>query len=1052
MNFAIEVPGAATPFNFHELCRTLQFASSHDNSERQSATQQLQTWESDPAYYPSLQSVFLDQHVSQSARLLAIIQLKNGIDRHWRQYAPDYSIPAASKQAIRDRLFQGTVGEGDRHLAQLNALVVAKVVRIDFPHAWASPFTDLNNLLRTTKNGNQLDLSGALMILLRVVKELGTARMLRSQKALQTVTPELVYILGEIYGARTSEWIAFLTNGQDDIASDAADVALLAMENSLDAIKILRRLLLVGYDQPHKDKGVQEIWSFSQGQLAQFLDFINGNSPKIASYTDFLGKHLMQFTKLHLEMAEQHPAAFASLPNSLDLARAYWNLTAKFAEGYKDSGGLRQEPSSTDGSKAKTEGPLLEKLALKGLLLVRACVRMVHYQRHTIRYRSKELVQEHQQAMEVVKTDLLKDDLVIQIANVIISQLFIFRKSDMDAWEQEPQEWEEREESQGSAWEWEVRPCAEKLFLDLLTHYKTLLQQPLLSYFTTAQNQQADIIAKEAVYTAMGLAAPVIYEGFDFDAMLRTTIVADAQQTGQLCQVLRRRIAILLSQWVPVKVTKESRPLIYEIFRHFLNPADSCNDIVVRTTAARQFKAITDEFGFEGELFIPYASDVLTRLLNLLEELDIDETKLAILETTRSLIQRMETHVSHFGDQVMGALPGIWESAGELGFMMKQSVLAIMQTLVTSMRSESLRYHSMILPLIAEATREDAEMYVYLIDEALELWTNILIWTPSPLSPEVLSLADTAIKELTKQNEHAKTLTSILGSYILLAPEAMLEDRYRVAVLSAFCSSLGSKDREQIGIATRYAESFIVLSHELGGAPGLRVVVQDMMRTGFITKMLEDIHDAFEAHKTSGPKKRYSRVSGTIIADYFSVLSRIAVIDPAIFVEMLTSLGPLDQVWIWLSAEWFGSLDTTAHINQRKLSLLALTRLTELPESMQEIILHSLQDYFSMWTSVLAQILDREDKIGNDELVLTAELEPTEWDTPKDVRERALFASDPVKRVQSLPFVTERLNDLIRRVGGDQAFQDKWAVNVDREVLVSFQALVTLSAPPNGIS
>ncbi|XXH05592.1 hypothetical protein Hte_012024 [Hypoxylon texense] len=1051
MNFAIEVPGAATPLNFHELCRTLQFASSHDNSERQSATQQLQTWEPDPAYYPTLQSVFLDKHISQSARLLAIIQLKNGIDRHWRQSAPDFSIPAASKQAIRDRLFQGSVGEGDRQLARLNALVVAKVVRIDFPSAWDSPFTDLNNFLRTTMNGNQLDLSGALMILLRIVKELGTARLVRSQKALQTVTPELVFTLGEIYVIKTGEWVAFLTNGQNDIASEAADVALLAMENSLDAIKTLRRLLVVGFDEPHKDKSVQAFWNFSQTQLGQFLSFINNDLPKMASYTDILGKHLMQFTKLHLDMAEKHPASFASLPNSLDLARAYWDLTSRFADGYKDSGGLRQEPSLTDGSKAKTEGPISEKLALKGLLLIRACVRMVHYPRHTIRYRSKEVVGEHQQAIDAVKTGLLKDELVLQMAQVIITRFFIFRKSDLDAWEEEPQEWEEREESQGNAWEWEVRPCAEKLFLDLLTHYKPLLLQPLLEYFNTAQNQQGDIIAKEAVYTAMGLAAPVVSERFDFNSMLKTTIVADAQQTGQLCQVLRRRIAILLSQWVPIKVTKETRPLIYEIFRHFLNPDDLCNDIVVRTTAARQFKAVVDEFGFEGEQFLPYASDVLTRLLNILEEVDIDETKLAILETTRSLIQRMETHVSHFSDQVMGALPHIWESAGELGFMMKQSVLAIMQTLVTSMRTESLRYHSTIFPLIAEAMQENTDMYLYLIDEALDLWSSILTWSPTPLSPEILSLVDTGIKELTKQNEHATQIASILGSYVLLAPETLLENRYRGLVFGAFCSSLGSTSREQIGVATKYVEYLIRLSHELGGTPGLQVVIQDMMNTGFITKMLEDIHDAFEAHKTSGPKRKQSRVGEITLTDYFAVFSRIAVIDPVLFVEVLASLGPLEQVWAWLSSEWFRSLDAMAHLGQRKLSLLALTRLIEV-QSMQDIILRNLQDYFSMWTSVLVQVLDFEEKIGNDALVLTEEPQPTEWDTPKDVRDRALFASDPVKRVQSLPLVTERLNDLIRKAGGEQAFQDNWAVNVDKEVLDSFQNLVTLPALSSGES
>ncbi|KAI1483522.1 hypothetical protein K445DRAFT_314057 [Daldinia sp. EC12] len=1046
MNFAIEVPGTATPLNFNELLRTLQTASSsYDNSKRQAAGQQLTAWESHPDYYPTLQSIFLDKGSPQDARFLAIIQLKNGVDRFWRLQSVQNAIPAAAKQVIRERLFQGTTSEGDRQLALHNALVIAKVVRTDFPTAWPTPLNDLVQLLRATKDGDQVELSGALMILLRIVKELGTARLRKSQALLQSITPELVYVLGEIYHAKTSLWIAFLTNGRDD---DDENEALLAMENSLDAIKSLRRLLIVGYEYPDKDKTVQQVWSFSQEQFAQFLNFVNSDSRKIGRYVDLLGKHLIQFTKLHIEMATTHPASFASLPNSLDLVRAYWNLTAKFAEVFNKSDGIRQETSGSGQPKAKVEGPVLERLALKGLLLVRQCVRMVHFPQQTIRYRSKDIIDEQQQAVKFLGAELLKDEVVTQIANVLITHFFIFRKADLDAWDEDPQEWEQQEEAEGNAYEWEVRPCAEKLFLDILTHYKHLLLQPLISYFSTVQNPQTDIVTREAVYTAMGLAAPLVSEEFDFESMLKTTIATDAQQTGPLARVIRRRIAILLSQWVPVKISAEARPLIYEIFCHFLNPEDECNDIVVRITAARQFKVIFDELGFEGHLFSPYAPDVLMRLIGLLEEAEVDETKLAILESTRSLILRMETHVSSFGDMVMNAIPGIWESAGELGYMMKQSVLAIIQAVVMSMKTESRRYQPMILPLIAEATREGTELYLYLIEEALDLWSNILHQSDAPLSPELLSLAETAIDQLSKQNDYAFTYTSILGCYVILAPEAILEDRYRRPAVAALSGSLGAKNRELVSITIRYTESLIRLSHDLGGTSGLQVIIQDMMGTGFLTTIFEGIHDSFEAHQTTGPKKRQSRVSSQNLIDYFVILSRIAVIDPAMFVEMLASFGPLDQVWNWLSAEWFGSFDSIADNNRHKLNLLALTRLLELPQPMQDFVLLKLQDYFSMWTSVLVQIISAEPPtIGNDMLVVTNDLEPTEWDTAKDVRERALFATDPVKTVQSLPFVKEKLNDLVQRVGGGQAFEENWAVNVDKEVIAGFQAI---AAAPSG--
>lgn len=57
MSFAIEVPGEASPLGFQELCRTLQLAStSPDHAQRQSAGQQLSSWEQTQVdYYPLLQ-------------------------------------------------------------------------------------------------------------------------------------------------------------------------------------------------------------------------------------------------------------------------------------------------------------------------------------------------------------------------------------------------------------------------------------------------------------------------------------------------------------------------------------------------------------------------------------------------------------------------------------------------------------------------------------------------------------------------------------------------------------------------------------------------------------------------------------------------------------------------------------------------------------------------------------------------------------------------------------------------------------------------------------
>ena len=986
------------------------------------------------------QAVFLDKTLPREVRLLAIIQLKNGIDRYWRHHTLKNAIQPAQKASMRSNFFQGSIGEEDKQLALHNALVIAKVLRIDFPQEWPDPLSKLVAILRHSKSGDQLHLSGALLVLLRVVKELGAARLRKSQTALQAATPELIYVLGEIYEAKTSEWLAFLNSGSGD-----NDSALRAMESSLTSFKILRRLLVVGYENPHKDKTVQQVWSFSQAHFGQFLGFVASDSPLPTPLQDYIGKHLLQFTKLHLEMAEKHGPSFATLPNSLDLARSYWDLTSKFAVVFDKSDGIRQGSASDASAKPKAEGPLIERLALKGLLLMKACLKMVHRPIQTIKYREKEVIAQQKEAVDVVRRDLLTDDLVTQMANVIITNLFIFRKSDFEAWEEDPEEWEQQEETQGSAWEWEVRPCAEKVFLDLLTNYKHLLLQPLLTYFTTVRNPQADIGTKEAVYTAMGLAAPLVCDEFDFEDVLKSTIIPDAQLTVPYCQIIRRRIGILLSQWTPVKATTESRRLIYEIYRRFLDPNDQNNDIVVRITAGRQLKAVVDEFGFDSELFLPFASDILTELLSLLRNVSVDETKLAILETTRSVIERMEARISHFSELIMAALQSVWDSAGDLNYMLKQSVMAILQALVVSMGADFQKYQAQILPLVNEATQPGSDLYLYLIDEAVDLWANILLQSSPPLNGQLLGLANRAIEQLAERNEHQEKYISIVGSYIYLAPEVLLEDRFRKPVLQAFSKSLGSRSRQTLNITVKYIEPYIRYAHELGGTGGLQVVIQDMLQTGFLNMILDNIHDAHEAHQTSGPNRRQPRTDNLGLTDYFVILSRIAVVEPNVFVEVLATFRPLPQVWSWLSEEWFRAFDSTSDPHRLKLNLLALTRLLELPPPVQDLVLARLQDYLSMWTMVLAQVLEREEapdggaRHVTDTLVLREKLPALEWDTAKDVRERELHSRDPVTTVDAREFVQERLAGLVERVGGMQPFRDGWLVNVDADVLASFE-------------
>jgi hypothetical protein len=165
----------------------------------------------------------------------------------------------------------------------------------------------------------------------------------------------------------------------------------------------------------------------------------------------------------------------------------------------------------------------------------------------------------------------------------------------------------------------------------------------LLTLIPAPENEQ--IQTKDSVYTAIGLAAPVLHQQLDFDSFITKTLVIEVQKQGPGYSILRRRIAILLSQWISVKVSDASRPIVYQIFQHLLDRSDPTNDIVVRITAGREFKNVADEWEFKAEHFQPYAHDILARLMSLIEEASLSDSKFNILNTVSVIVQRLEHFV-----------------------------------------------------------------------------------------------------------------------------------------------------------------------------------------------------------------------------------------------------------------------------------------------------------------------------------------------------------------------------------------------------------------------
>lgn len=911
-----------------------------------------------------------------------------------------------------------------------NALVYSKIARFEFPTEWPDAITSLLDAVRSRQDERRT--FSALLVLLQVTKELSTGRLLRTRQNLQAITPEMVHAIGERYVSYVNSW--------QHAVGESASVADIenAIQSSLLCIKILRRLLITGYEHPNRDNDVVGFWKLSIEYLGSFMQSSSqGQSP--ASLSTLLEKNMLQLAKLHHELARDHPASFALLPDSVQLVHSYWSIAKSFGESFGSKEAVTSAAANgsigTDGD--VDEKPTMEKLVLRGMLTLRACVKMVHNPTQTFKYKTPQDKEERTQATTVMRQQLLTEDLVREVMETLVTRYFVFRASDLREWEEEPEEWEKREEGEGEDWEFSIRSCSEKLFLDLAINYKDVLLQPLLQvFYSVATTQSEDVLFKDSVYTAIGLSAAVVHEQLDFDAFIRDVLVQEVQKQNPGFNILRRRAAILLAQWISIKVSDESRPLVYQIFQHLLTKAGQpLNDQVVRVTAGRQLKHIADDWEFKAAQFLPYAEPILDSMMQLIGEVELTETKMALLNTISVIVERLEHHISPFAERIISLLPPLWEQSGE-EHLMKQAILTILARLVTAMKADSVPFHGLVLPIIKGAIEPGSETQVYLLEDAMDLWHNIVIQTPSETaSSALLNLAPDLFPILTHGADTLRKALEIAESYFLLAPAHMLSDTMRGQLLTTLDALLGDLRPDANGLVCNLVEVIIRAAEQLGGEAAVNQTASDLVSSGFLKKILSGLHGSWQAHCTTGPRADRPPVDGIVETDYFAILARLILGSTNAFCQAVQAAAPgLEVTMKWLLEEWFSHFENIGDPGRRKTMALALTKLLE---TQQPWILLSLQSLMTVWTDVVTELREDATDASGDSMVYQAPAAEGP-EAPEDARRRALSNSDPVHTVALPVWIKHYLGQVVSSIPN---FQEEWLANVDQDVVKAFGAL-----------
>ena len=156
----------------------------------------------------------------------------------------------------------------------------------------------------------------------------------------------------------------------------------------------------------------------------------------------------------------------------------------------------------------------------------------------------------------------------------------------------------------------------------------------------------------------------------------------------------------------------------------------------------------------------------------------------------------------------MSLLPSLWTQAGDK-CLLKQLTLVTLTALLTAMKDESRKFHSMIIPLIRSSIDPKSETRLYRLDDALELWAFIeLLAQTTESSADITGLIDHLFSLFEIATENLRTALDITQSYCFLAPQAMLEASGRL--FTSFASLISGRIKREVnGLVTEIVQTLI---------------------------------------------------------------------------------------------------------------------------------------------------------------------------------------------------------------------------------------------------
>uniref|UniRef100_A0AAQ6ARG4 Importin-11 n=1 Tax=Amphiprion ocellaris TaxID=80972 RepID=A0AAQ6ARG4_AMPOC len=934
------------------VLQALTQATSQDTAVLKPAEEQLRQWETQPGFYSVLLNIFNNHMLDVNVRWLAVLYFKNGIDRYWRRVAP-HALSEEEKTSLRAGLITN-FNEPVNQIATQIAVLIAKVARLDCPRQWPEL---IPILLESVKGQDGLQQHRALLTFYHVTKTLASKRLAQDRRLFQDLASGIYSFACSLWSHHTD---CFL---QQIYARDEA-AALSSLERTLLSLKVLRKLTVHGFQEPQQNMEVMVSL-----KLFHLCRQIGSDS----TCREKLEKMIILYTKVLLDFLEYHPCAFIPLiQRSLEFAVSYVFTPAG-------------------------EGVTFERFIVQCMNLIKMIVKNDAYKP------AKNIDDSKPESLEAhkIKTAFFTHPTLTEIGRRLVSHYFLLTEEELAMWEEDPESFAV-EETGGDSWKYSLRPCTEVLFLDIFHNYSQTLTPVLLDMVQNLQGptnveDPVQLLMKDAVYNAVGLAAYELFDNVDFDQWFKNQLLGELQVSHHRYKLIRRRVIWLIGQWISVKFKSDLRPLLYEVILTLMQDPDLVSGFVFNA------RSPVDDFEFRTEQFLPYLESIFGLLFQLLQQVTECDTKMQVLHVISCVIERVNIQIRPYVGCLVQYLPLLWKQSEEHN-MLRCAILTTLIHLVQGLGAESKNLYPFLLPVIQLSTDVSQPPHVYLLEDGLELWLVTLENSPA-ITPELLRIFQNMSALLELSSENLRTCFQIVNAYIYLSATEFLQN-YAESLCRSFCDLLKDITNEGQVQVLKVVEIALKVSPILGAH----------MFQPLLPAVFRGIVDG----------ERYPVVMST----YLGIMGRVLLQNSSFFSTLLTQMASecsqeMDLLLGSVIEMWVDRMDNITQPERRKLSSLALLSL--LPSD-NSVIQDKFCGIINICVEALHDVMTEDPETGTfkDCMLMSHFEEPKLSDdeeppTEQDKRKKLLALEDPVHSVSLQQFVYEKLKAQ-QALMGDQGF------------------------------